>query len=65
MYGFTEGNYQLGDFTLQSGDVLPDAFLGYTLPFYHGCPNANEYFPPESFIPIDINDLDRTADIIR
>ena len=29
MYGFTEGNYQLGDFTLQSGDVLPDAFLGY------------------------------------
>ena len=46
-------------------EKLPDAFLGYTLPFYHGCPNANEYFPPESFIPIDINDLDRTADIIR
>jgi len=46
-------------------EKLPDAFLGYTLPFYHGCPNATDFFPPESFIPIDINDLDRTIDIIR
>jgi hypothetical protein len=46
-------------------EKLPDAFLGYTLPFYHGCPNAADYFPSESFIPIDINDLDRTAEIIR
>jgi hypothetical protein len=46
-------------------EKLPDAFLGYTLPFYHGCPNAKDYFPSESFIPIDINDLDRTVDIIR
>ncbi len=46
-------------------EKLPDAFLGYTLPFYHGCPNATDYFPSESFIPIDINDLDRTVDIIR
>jgi len=46
-------------------EKLPDAFLGYTLPFYHGCPNAAEYFPPESFIPIDINNFDRTVAIIR
>jgi len=46
-------------------EKLPDAFLGYTLPFYHGCPNAADYFPAESFIPIDINDLDRTVAIIR
>ena len=46
-------------------EKLPDAFLGYTLPFYHGCPNATDYFPPESFIPIDINDFDKTVDIIR
>jgi len=46
-------------------EKLPDAFLGYTLPFYHGCPNASDYFPPESFIPIDINDFDRTVEIIR
>jgi hypothetical protein len=46
-------------------EKLPDAFLGYTLPFYHGCPNATDYFPKESYIPIDINKLGKTADIIR
>lgn len=46
-------------------EKLPDAFLGYTLPFYHGCPNAADYFPPESFIPIDINDFARTVSIIK
>jgi len=46
-------------------EKLPDAFLGYTLPFYHGCPNAADYFPRESFISIDINDFDRTVEIIR
>lgn len=37
-------------------EKLSDAFLGLTLPFYCGAPNAAEYFPPESFIPIDIDD---------
>jgi len=46
-------------------EKLPDAFLGYTLPFYHGCPNATDYFPRESFIPIDINNFDRTVDVIQ
>ena len=46
-------------------EKLPDAFLGYTLPFYHGAPNAADYFPRDSFIPIDINDYQRASDIIR
>jgi hypothetical protein len=46
-------------------EKLPDAFLGYTLPFYHGAPNAADYFPRESFIPIDINDYRRSLDIIK
>lgn len=46
-------------------EKLPDAFLGYTLPFYHGAPNAADYFPKESFIPININNFDQTVDIIR
>lgn len=46
-------------------EKLPDAFLGYTLPFYHGCPNADDYFPVESFISIDINDFDKSLDIIK
>ncbi len=45
-------------------EKLPDAFLGFTLPFYHGAPNAADYFPKESFIPIDINDFERTRQII-
>lgn len=46
-------------------EKLSDAFLGLTLPFYHGCPNAADYFPPESFIPIDLNDPAGTAVTIR
>ncbi len=37
-------------------EKLADPFLGLTLPFYAGCPNAADYFPQESFIAIDIND---------
>lgn len=46
-------------------EKLPDAFLGYTVPFYHGAPNAADYFPRESFIPIDINDYPRAREIIK
>ena len=46
-------------------EKLADAFLGLTLPFYYGCPNAAEYFPAESFIPIDIRDPDVAARRIR
>jgi len=46
-------------------EKLPDAFLGYTLPFYHGSPNAADYFPPESFIHIDIENFKRSLDIIQ
>ncbi len=46
-------------------EKLPDAFLGFTLPFYHGCPNATDYFPPESFVPIDIRDFEKSLDIIK
>jgi len=46
-------------------EKLPDAFLGYTLPFYHGSPNAADYFPPESFIQIDIENFKRSLDIIQ
>ncbi|KIH75770.1 Glycosyltransferase family 10 (fucosyltransferase) C-term [Geoalkalibacter ferrihydriticus] len=46
-------------------EKLSDPFLGVTLPFYCGCPNASDYFPEESFIPIDINDVDGASEIIR
>ncbi len=37
-------------------EKLSDAFLGYSLPFYVGCANIEEYFPEESFIRLDIRD---------
>lgn len=46
-------------------EKLSDPFLGVTLPFYCGCPNASDYFPEESFIPIDINDVEGASEIIR
>jgi len=46
-------------------EKLADPFLGASLPFYSGCPNAGDYFPPESFIPIDIEDPAGSAKIIR
>lgn len=46
-------------------EKLADAFLGLTLPFYAGCPNATDYFPADSFIPIDMTDPDGAVRIIR
>lgn len=46
-------------------EKLTDAFLGRCLPFYAGAPNATDYFPSDSFIPIDIRDPDAAAEIIR
>jgi hypothetical protein len=46
-------------------EKLTDAFLGRCLPFYAGAPNATDYFPPDSFIPIDISDPVAAAGVIR
>lgn len=46
-------------------EKLADPFLGACMPVYYGCPNAEAYFPPESFIRIDLADLDASADIIQ
>lgn len=46
-------------------EKLADAFLGLSLPFYAGCPNAAAYFPKDSFIPIDLRDAEGTLEIIR
>jgi Glycosyltransferase family 10 (fucosyltransferase) C-term len=42
-------------------EKLADAFLGLTLPFYYGCPNAAEYFPADSFVSIDIHQPEAAA----
>jgi len=46
-------------------EKLADAFLGYTVPIYCGCPNVFDYFPAESVIPIDIHDFEGSLETIR
>jgi hypothetical protein len=46
-------------------EKLADPFLGLALPFYYGCPNAEAYFPADSFIRIDIRDPAGALRIIR
>ncbi len=41
-------------------EKLADSFLGMCLPLYHGAPNAVDYFPPESFIPINIHNFEES-----
>ena len=45
-------------------EKLADAFLGYTVPIYYGCPNVLDYFPEDSLVQIDINDYAGTLQMI-
>lgn len=46
-------------------EKLSDAFLGYCLPFYFGCPNVLDYFPKESMIFVDLYEPEAAVRIIR
>ena len=46
-------------------EKIADAWLCECLPFYAGDPNLGKVFPPESFIPIPIDDPDEAVRIVR
>jgi hypothetical protein len=46
-------------------EKIADCFLSWTIPFYYGCTNLEEYFPEESFIRIDIKKPEIALDIIK
>ncbi|MBX2852538.1 MAG: hypothetical protein KTR15_12430 [Phycisphaeraceae bacterium] len=46
-------------------EKLTDAYLGGSLPFYFGAPNAADYFPEDSFIAIDIRKPAESIAIIQ
>jgi len=46
-------------------EKLADCFLTWTLPFYYGCTNLEDYFPEESFIRIDITQPEASLEKIR
>lgn len=37
-------------------EKIADCFLCETMPLYFGCPNVTDYFSPDSFVSIDIDD---------
>jgi hypothetical protein len=45
-------------------EKLADCFLAKTFPFYHGCPNIQEFFPGQSLQSIDINNFGATIKTI-
>ena len=40
-------------------EKLADTYLGWSFPFYWGCPNTSDYFPEQSLCQIDRDDLAR------
>lgn len=46
-------------------EKLSDAFLCECLPFYAGAPDLADDFPPESFIPIPLDDPRAALEIVR
>lgn len=46
-------------------EKLADCFLTWTLPFYYGCMNIEDYFPEGSFLRIDITKPEASLEKIR
>jgi len=46
-------------------EKLMDSFLGLSFPFYYGATNALDFFPKKSFQHIDINNLNKSIEIIE
>lgn len=46
-------------------EKLADCFLSWTMPIYYGCSNLTKYFPPKSFIQIDINSPESTIQKLK
>jgi hypothetical protein len=46
-------------------EKLADTYLGFAVPIYYGCPNIAEYFPEDSYILIDIYDVEGSLEKIK
>ncbi|MBC6497808.1 MAG: hypothetical protein GDA54_05770 [Alphaproteobacteria bacterium GM7ARS4] len=45
-------------------EKIADAYMGEAYPFYAGCPNLHEYFPKESYTPIDIFNIQKSVETV-
>ncbi|MBC6497955.1 MAG: hypothetical protein GDA54_06530 [Alphaproteobacteria bacterium GM7ARS4] len=46
-------------------EKIADCYIGEAYPLYCGCPNLEAYFPKESFIPINVFDIDKACAIVE
>lgn len=46
-------------------EKLADNFLAECFPFYYGCNNIEEYFQDDSYIPINIDEIDKSIKVIE
>ena len=46
-------------------EKLAEPYLAYCVSAYCGCPNVGDLFPPESIVPVDIDDYAAAAELIR
>lgn len=46
-------------------EKLADPFLSLAIPIYYGCPNIADYFPEDSYVPIDIKKPAEALDTIN
>lgn len=57
-----------GQYKNYFGTQITDSLLTWTLPFYWGCPNIEEFFPVGSYVKIDItndNEIQKISSIIE
>jgi len=45
-------------------EKISDCYLAETFPFYYGCTNLSDYFPEDSFQPINIHNFEQATSII-
>lgn len=45
-------------------EKLPDAWLAYAMPFFHGCTNLDNYFADDAYVRIDIGAVAQSVETI-
>ena len=46
-------------------EKIADAYLGWTLPLYAGCPNMADYVPADSFCRLDLSDIPGSIAVVE
>lgn len=60
-YFMVENNYEKNFIT----EKLWEPILCETLVFYYGCPNANDYIDEDAYVLLDMNDFEKSYNIIK